>query len=162
MGRGGARARSGPAPDPNALRRDRKEDQAGWVTLPAEGREGPAPEWPLTRAVKREAVLWEREWARPQAVMWERLGLEVEVALYVRSLAAAEKASAPVNARTLVRQQQEALGLSIPGLARNRWRIEDAEKSPASSAATSGRPRATARKPARERFTVLDGQRESS
>jgi len=157
VGRGGARARSGPAPDPNALRRDRKEDQAGWVTLPAEGREGLAPEWPLTRAVKREAVLWEREWARPQAVMWERLGLEVEVALYVRSLAAAEKASAPVNARTLVRQQQEALGLSIPGLARNRWRI-----AAAAEAASAARPPRKPSVSARERFTVLDGQREAS
>lgn len=127
------------------------------MTLPAEGREGPAPEWPLTRAVKREAVLWEREWARPQAVMWERLGLEVEVALYVRSLVAAEKAGAPVNARTLVRQQQEALGLSIPGLARNRWRIGAASE-PAAAARPSSRPS----KSARDRFTVLDGQRDAS
>lgn len=120
MTSGGARAHSGPAPDPNALRRDR--DKAGWTTLPA-ARTDPAPSWPLSRASARELVLWAREWTRPQAVMWEANGQEEEVALYVRSLAFAERPSAPVSARVLVRQQQEALGLSLPGLARLRWRI---------------------------------------
>ena len=45
MASGGARARSGPAPDPNALRRDRKDD-AGWSSLPVI-REGDVPEFPL-------------------------------------------------------------------------------------------------------------------
>lgn len=47
MPRGGARVNSGPAPDPNALRRDRKQDRDGWTTLPAKGREGATPPWPL-------------------------------------------------------------------------------------------------------------------
>jgi hypothetical protein len=71
--------------------------------------------------------LWAARVARPQAVMWERNGQELEVALYVRSLADAEQMDASVAARTLVRQQQEALGLSLPGLARNRWRIGEVE-----------------------------------
>src|SRR4051794_27783932 len=95
--------------------------------LPAAGREGAMPKWPLSKATAREVTLWKREWRRPQAVMWERNGQELEVALYVRSLAAAEKLDASVAARTLVRQQQESLGLSLPGLARNRWRIEHVE-----------------------------------
>lgn len=51
--RGGARVNSGPAPDPNALRRDRPSDAAGWTTLPAEGRRradgkpSASPRWPL-------------------------------------------------------------------------------------------------------------------
>lgn len=45
--RGGARFNSGPAPDPNALRRDRKKDQDGWTSLPAEGWKGRVPVWPL-------------------------------------------------------------------------------------------------------------------
>lgn len=123
MTSGGARAHSGPAPDPNALRRER--DKAGWTTLPAE-RTGPAPAWPLTRASARERTLWEREWRRPQAVMWEANGQEEEVALYVRSLANAERPKAPTSARTLVRQQQEALGISLPGLTRLRWKVATA------------------------------------
>ena len=127
--RGGARARSGPAPDPDALRRER--DGESWTTLPAEGRKGRVPKWPLARASKRENEIWRGEWKRPQAVVWQRNGQELEVALYVRSLVAAEALDAPTNLRTLVKQQQEALGISLPGLHRNRWRIgEVAEAEP--------------------------------
>ncbi|CAN5497447.1 hypothetical protein BH24ACT5_BH24ACT5_21320 [soil metagenome] len=55
--------------------------------------------------------------------MWERNGQELEVAMYVRSLVDAESHDASVASRTLLKQLQEALGLSIPGLLRNRWRI---------------------------------------
>lgn len=146
MAKGGARAHSGPAPDPNALRRDR--DAGDWTTLPADGRDGPLPEWPLTKATQREISLWKREWKRPQAVMWERNGQEVEVALYVRSLRMAEMPKAPTISRTLVKQQQEALGLSLPGLARNRWRIEHVE---------AAAPPAAVGRSARDRFRVVTG-----
>src|SRR5690606_37383206 len=62
MPRGGARTVSGPPPDPNALRRDRPSDAAGWVILPAEGRPGDPPEWPLLWQTQREYDLWKREW----------------------------------------------------------------------------------------------------
>lgn len=129
MAQGGARARSGPAPDPDALRRER--DSGGWVKLPAAGRMAPVPLWPLTEPTDRELSLWDAEWRRPQALMWERNGQQLEVALYVRSLVAAESKDAPTIARTLVRQQQEALGLSVPGLHRNRWLIEAVADRPA-------------------------------
>jgi hypothetical protein len=127
MPKGGARASSGPVPDPNALRRDRPADKASWTVLPAEGRSGDAPAWPLWGRSDREAELWLREWRRPQATVWERNGQEEEVAMYVRSFAAAELPNATTAARTLVRQQQEALGLSMPGLLRLRWRIGEPE-----------------------------------
>lgn len=123
---GGARASSGPAPDPSALRRDRKSD-GEWTSLPAEGRKGDAPDWPLSEASSRELDLWGSEWRRPQAVMWERNGQELEVALYVRSVVDAESPKATVAARTLVKQQMEALGLSLPGLLRLRWKIASDE-----------------------------------
>lgn len=125
MPSGGTRARSGPPPDPNALRRDRGTD-AAWTTLPASGRSGDPPAWPLELQTERERVLWGREWKRPQALMWERNGQEHEVALYVRCLVQSEDPDSPVSLRTLVRQMQEGLGLSIPGLARNRWVIAEA------------------------------------
>jgi len=56
-------------------------------------------------------------------VGWERNQQDIEVALYVRALVAAEDLDAKTPSRTLVKQLQEALGLSIPGLMRNRWRI---------------------------------------
>lgn len=55
--------------------------------------------------------------------MWEANGQVAEVALYVRSLKDAERPKATVAARTLVRQQMDALGLTIPGLRVNRWII---------------------------------------
>lgn len=146
--KGGARSRSGPAPDPNALHRER--DAGDFVKLPRSGREGATPDWPLAKQTRREAELWELEWRRPQAIMWERNGQELEVALYVRSVVAAEKTSAAVSARTLVRQQQDALGLSVPGLLRNRWVIVGDE----AEAAESAPP---ARRSARERLKVVEG-----
>lgn len=125
MPKGGARARSGPAPDPDALRRERKTDAAGWLHLDAAGRAGRAPAWPLPGTVPADARrLWSSEWRRPQAVEWERLGLHVEVALYVRNVVRLLDPDAPVNLGTLVRQQQDALGISVPGLLRNRWLID--------------------------------------
>lgn len=118
----GGHARSGPAPDPNALRRER--DQGEWTTLPVEGRPGDPPEWPLAgNPTKRERELWADLWAKPQAVMWEARGQELEVALYVRRFREAEKPGSPVNLSTWIRQQMEALGLSSLGLRANRWRI---------------------------------------
>lgn len=146
MGKGGARARSGPAPDPNALKRDR--DEGEWKLLPAEGRAGDPPAWPLDEPTERELAIWAAEWARPQAIIWERNGQQVEVALYVRSLIDAERHGAPVNSRTLVKQLQESLGISVPGLLRNRWKIVDdaeaeteAKTTPAGSASARDRLR---------------------
>lgn len=150
MAKGGARAHSGPPPDPNALRRERDGDS--WVPLDPAGRQGPAPAWPLEHQSERESELWAEEWKRPQAVMWEHNGQEVEVALYVRSVVAAEQVDAPTNARTLVRQQQEALGISVPGMLRNKWRIAD-EPTPGQGA----KPVKASAKRARQRFKVIDG-----
>lgn len=157
--RGGERTSSGPAPDPDALRRDRKDD-ASWLTLPLAGRSGPVPKWPLSAASKRELELWKSEWQRPQAVMWERNGQEVEVAMYVRTLVAAESDKAPVAARVLVVRQQEVLGISLTGLARNRWRIESRAEVTKKTRSTQ---RATpVRSTARNRLRVVSGGKKGS
>jgi len=123
---GGARVRSGPPADPNALRRERASDQAGWTSLPAAGREGDPPAWPLVRPTRRELAVWAVEWQRPQAVEWERLGLENEVALYVRTLCQAERKSSVASLIGKVMQLQNSLGLTRAGMSANRWRIDDA------------------------------------
>ena len=158
MGKGGARPHSGPAPDPNALRRDRPSDAAGWITLPAEGRTDPAPAWPLAIAPSpAEEAHWTREWARPQAIVWEAQGQEVEVALYVRCLAEAEIPGAAANLRGEVRQRAEHLGLSLPGLARNHWRIAPSTTAPAATATASPSAARPARRgpSSRDRFRVV-------
>jgi hypothetical protein len=125
MASGGPRGNGGRVPDPNAARRDRPGDSE-WTTLPA-AREGEAPRWPLPDPTARELELWAGEWRRPQAVVWERNGQQHEVALYVRRLAEVELPNAPTNLGTLVKQMQENLGLSIPGMLRNRWKIASDE-----------------------------------
>lgn len=71
----------------------------------------------------REAELWRTLWGKPQAVVWEKMGQEFEVALYVRRFAEAEEPDSAISASTLVRQMADALGLTIPGLRVNRWKI---------------------------------------
>ena len=148
MAHGGARASAGPLPDPNALRRERPEDVARWRVL-SEGRKGRAPVWPLTQRSRRELTLWNRLWKLPQAVMWDESGQHTQVALYVRRFTEAEKPGSAVNLSTLIRQQEEALGLSLPGLLMRRWRIE-----PSSGSAGPKQSRAP-RRSSRERLTVV-------
>jgi len=123
----GLRVRSGPPPDPNALRRDRPSDPE-WVHLPAEGRQGPSPKFPLADISRRERILWAREWQRPQAIEWERLGMVEQVALYVRALATAEQPDASAPERSLVVRLMDVLGISVAGLRAARWIIGGSEK----------------------------------
>lgn len=145
MPKGGARTRSGPPPDPNALSRDSSD----WVVLPAAGRTGKPPTWPLPDQDDRETELWLQLWAKPQAVVWELQGQELEVALYVRRLAEAEQRASSVNLSTLVRQMSDSLGITTPGMRANRWRIGAPEQA-------KPRPAPTQRS-ARSRFKVVTG-----
>ena len=164
MTSGGARGRSGPPPDPTALRRDRKSDQATWTTLPKE-RTAPAPDWPLTISPSpAEQAHWDALWRSPQATEWEKSGIGAiyEVAVHVRSLAETEIPGAAANLRTLVKQQQEGLGLSLVGLAVRRWRIADDSPAIPTAATASGpaaRPART-RPSARDRFKVVPAPKE--
>lgn len=151
MPKGGARSRSGPPPDPNALRRARKDD-AQWTTLPSEGRDGPAPDWPLTSPTPRESVLWERWWRKPEALLWETDGSEDYVALTVRMFAEAEVEKASAENRKTVRMMMADLYLTRDAKARARIRIaedETAEKRESRAAPVK-------RQTARDRLTVVD------
>lgn len=160
MPKGGARARSGPAPDPEALNRQR--DGAEWVKLPAGGRRGDIPVWPAHMGdfVGDEAKVWDRLWRTPQALVWDADGVHDTVALYVRTLCEASAEGASTALRTLVRQQQDALLLSIPALHSARYVIDkrldgatpgfdhpEQQAAPGAAARTGGS--------ARDRFTVV-------
>ena len=164
MPSGGARATSGPPPDPMALRRDRPNDQADWTLLPVTGRPaGDELPWPLPpvaemaeQHAEREQDLWWSLWQKPQAVQWERLGLVHEVALYVRRAVEAEQPGAPVALGTLVRQLGEALGLTPVGMLRLRWRIGPVETAKQAAAKPARTRTATRRASPRSRLTVVD------
>lgn len=151
----GGHAASGPAPDPDALRRERPGDKATWTTLPVEGRAGDPPEWPLLDPEGREWELWAELWEMPQAVMWERLGQRYEVALYVRMLARAEQPRSSIELQKVVRQYLDSLGLSTQGMLRHRWRLS----MPAAPAEPAGRSatKTPAKRGSRDRFKVIDG-----
>ncbi|MGX1133179.1 hypothetical protein RKD49_005369 [Streptomyces glaucescens] len=121
MSKGGARIRSGPAP--TSTERSHKAQADGWITLPADGRDGPLPAFPLDMATPREIQLWERLWETPQATMWEQLHQEFEVASYVRLLVRAESPRSSAIVWGQVKQFAESLGLSVSGMQRNRWTI---------------------------------------
>jgi hypothetical protein len=140
-------SRSGPPPDPNALRRDREGD---WVSLPAAGRKGATPRWPLSKQSARERTLWVELWKRPQAVEWERQQQHLEVAMLVRRLVEAERPGSPVAVSTLVRQMWDSLGLTTPGLRFNRWKIA-ADVQAVDDASSPDKPAA------RDRFRVVSG-----
>lgn len=156
MGSGGARSRSGPAPDPTALRRDR--DVGEWTVLPAEGRQGATPDWPMDDGTVREGEMWRIMWRKPQALMWERYGQDYEVALYVRRACEAEQMDAPVALSTLVRQLADSLGLTTPGMRANRWRIDRPEPEEGTGSTSAPAPgKKAAPMSARARLKALPG-----
>lgn len=108
----------GPAPNPNARRRNARPTG---VELPAEGRAGEPPAWPLDEQTSRETDIWSAAWSTPQAAAWERFAWTLDVALYVRFMALAE--TGDLNAAKEARQWSDRLGLSPLAMLRLQWRV---------------------------------------
>lgn len=147
MPSGGPRRNAGRAPELDALRRDRKDD-AGWVDLPAEGFDGGAPEYPLIDESGVEGEYWAELWCKPQAAMWDRLGMGRQVAAYVRAYCESTIPDASAGLKTAVLRMEGELGLSVPGMHSLRWRITFDE--------LSDRRPAVAKSSARDRLKVLN------
>jgi hypothetical protein len=117
----------GPPPNPNRRRRN-----AGPATLrlPAGGRTGETPPWPLPKGrsairSRRELEVWAELWRTPQATAWERLEWTRTVARYVRYLIACE--AGDVKIASEVRQLEDRLGLNPMAMLRLRWQVEDGD-----------------------------------
>lgn len=119
---------SGPAPDPNAIRRNRPSDAASWTTLPATGLQGDIPEWPDVIEDPpsiHELAMWQQLWRQqPQAHIWKSHGLELAVATYVRTALYAASIGAKATYLTAVRQQSEGLLLTPAALRSSRYRVQ--------------------------------------
>ena len=124
MASGGARARSGPAPDPDSNRSLNRS----WVDLTAEGFDGDAPGWPFEPDNIMELDMWNELWKRPQALMWSQLGLRDQVAAYVRAYCESILAEASASLKTAVLRMETELGISVAGLRQNGWRIVTAQQ----------------------------------
>lgn len=111
----------GPPPKTNVVRRN---PRVGPTLLPAAGRRGSPPDWPLPRALSgAEGVAWQRLWASPQAVAWENLGWTSTVARYCRLLVASDAEDAPITLCAEVRQLEDRLGLNPLSMRRLMWQI---------------------------------------
>lgn len=145
MSPGGRRARSGPAPDP--LSRTSLVNGREFTVLPLV-HEVVAPEFPLeaipvydiyfankerVKEFDREATdaardaelaLWADLWVKPQAVMWERLGLVYQVAAYVRAYIESTGPDSNSGLKTAALRMEAELGISTSGMLQNGWVLE--------------------------------------
>ena len=114
----------GRIPDPNALRRDRKDDRS-WTSLDPNGKVKQVPIWPLVEQSDREVELWIYFWEMPQSILWESNSQEIEVALFVRRLGEVERAGSTASLHTLLIRQMESLLLTIPSMYKARVKISN-------------------------------------
>lgn len=121
-------AGNGPPPNPNARRRNARP---AFRRLPATGRRGTVPAWPLSsKATIAERDLWSELWASPQAVAWEELGWIRTVARYTRITIAAEKARATAAVMSEARQLEDRLGLNPKAMRSLGWEVSPVEVVP--------------------------------
>ncbi len=126
---------AGYGPPPSSRRQTARGLSGGrQERLPAAGRSGDPPAFPLSRPSARERELWARLWALPQAVMWERQHVDDVVGRYCRLAVKAERSGSSSRLLNEVRQLEDRIGLSPVSLMRLRWVIEDDGELASSSA----------------------------
>jgi hypothetical protein len=113
-------------PNPPKVDPVRRNSRVGPLRLPAEGRQGAAPKWPLdARPGPAEKRVWAELWGTPQAVAWERLGWTRTVARYARLLIAAEALNKDALAEA--RQMEDRLGLTPKAMRLLLWEVTSDE-----------------------------------
>lgn len=110
-------------PRPPEFEPVRRNARIGPLKLPAEGRKGDVPEWPLPWQGAAEALAWAQLWATPQAVAWERLGWTRTVARYCRIMVAAENPDAPAALLAQAVALEDRLGLTPKSMRLLLWEI---------------------------------------
>lgn len=128
----------GPPPTQNPVRRNAR---SGPLKLPAEGRQGDPPPWPLASLSEAEESAWGALWHTPHAVAWERLGWTRTVARYCRVMLEAEEPGANPNVRAEARQMEDKLGLTPKAMRMLLWEVVSDEVTEKRRAAPSARKR---------------------
>lgn len=122
--RGGRRNRSGPAADETSGRSDRRG--FALTALPAEGYDGPVPEFPLPDPSERELEVWEQAWRTPQACAWSmpsEAWRQRSVAMWVRTSVRCEAPDAGAALLAQVHRFADQIGLTTAGLAEMGWKV---------------------------------------
>lgn len=124
-------AGSGPA---GSLSPKRSNPRVGVQVLPAGGRTGTPPPWPLSRQSEAESEAWVSLWASPQAVAWERLGWTRVVARYCVIMVRAEgyenaegELVVDDKAWAEARQLEDRLGLTPKAMRMLLWVVSEDE-----------------------------------
>lgn len=122
----GGHARSGPPKQEGSAR----ADAAGYklTELPADGYDGPVPDWPLTPGASEvEESYWERAWRTPQACIWSRQEwrwLIPDVARWVRLAVRCDEPDAPATLLARLPTAKDDVGMTPAGLARMGGKIK--------------------------------------
>lgn len=173
----GGHNRSGPKPDPNSGRSDRRG--LSFTALPNEGHDGKAPVFPLmprsvyrweyeekcrfqvldsdatTAVIERELALWEWAWRTPQACAWALEPWRWQtIAMWVRTFVICEGSEATAADKGSVHRFADQIGLTPAGLKENGWAI--ATDSVGAKAREKEAP-APAKKSSRGRLKVVSG-----
>jgi hypothetical protein len=116
------------------------------LKLPANGRAGEPPAWPLPgEPSELECEAWRELWGTPQAVAWERLGWTRTVGRYCRVMVAAEQKNASAALLAQVSSLEDRLGLTPKAMRLLLWEIaadEVSDKRQAKSTSARGRIKA--------------------
>ena len=111
-------------PTPPKANPQRGHRGRGPVQLPAEGRKGTPPDWPLAEAADGdEDQAWSDLWATPQAVAWERLGWTRTVARYCRMMVAGEARGASATMLAQISVLEDRLGLTPKAMRLLLWEV---------------------------------------
>lgn len=114
--------------DPNSRRsRTRSNGVSGVVRLPAEGYDGPFPDWPSSYPPSKvEAELWRDTWRLPQAAAWAEGDFTRVVCRYVALAALAEDIAGVTSAQLAeLRQVEASLGLTPLAMKRLGWELDN-------------------------------------
>lgn len=155
MARGGARNRSGPKANPESGRSERRGYSL--TALPAEGYDGPAPDFPLPAASDRELEAWAEAWRTPQACAWSLPSESWRVptvALWVRVKVRCEDADAGAALLGQLHRFADQIGMTTAGLAEMGWRVAVDELA---GKRADGKPAEPVKKSSRARLTVASG-----
>lgn len=124
MARGGARNRSGPKADPDSGRSDRRGFSL--TALPAEGFDGPVPDFPLPDASERELEVWGEAWRTPQACAWSmpsEAWRARTVAMWVRLSVTCESPDVGAAHLGQLHRFADQIGMTTAGLTEMGWRV---------------------------------------
>jgi len=120
----------------------RRNARVGPLILPAEGRTGEPPTWPLPDSASADEVIaWGQLWSTPQAVAWEKLGWTRTIARYCRMMVESERPGAKADVRNAATTMEDRLGLTPKAMRLLLWAIAEDESASENSVTLLPAPR---------------------